>query len=56
MEGGKQERDLAQAYRNDAAKLDEWPRTKAMLIGLAESWERSALHEDVRVEQLRLRE
>jgi len=56
FEGGKQERLLAQQLREDAAKLDSWPRTRGVLIALAESWEHWAQREDTEAEQLRLRE
>jgi hypothetical protein len=56
FDGGQQERVLADQYRTEAAKMDAWPRTKKLLIGLAERWERMAQHEDDEVRQLRLRE
>jgi hypothetical protein len=56
FEGGKQERELAKQIRNNARKLDRWPRTKAILIAQAESLEREAQREDTEAEQLRLRE
>jgi hypothetical protein len=55
-EGGKQERELAKRIRDNARKLDRWPRTKAVLIAQAESLERQAEREDTEAEQLRLRE
>jgi hypothetical protein len=56
FEGGKQERDLAKQIRDNARKLDRWPKTKAVLIAQAESLEREAQREDTEAEQLRLRE
>ncbi len=56
FEGGKQERDLAQQLRRDAARMDNWPRTRGLLISLAESWESLATREDLEAEQLRMRE
>jgi hypothetical protein len=56
FEGGQQERSLAQQLRQDAAKIDRWPRTRSILISLAESWEHWARQEDIEAEQLRLRE
>jgi hypothetical protein len=56
LDGGKQEYALAADVREDASKVNAWPRTKLMLIGLAERWEHSAEHEDRRVDEMRLRE
>jgi hypothetical protein len=56
FDGGKQERELANQIRENARKLDRWPRTKAVLIAQAESLEREAQREDTAAEQLRLRE
>lgn len=56
FDGGKQERELATQIRNNARKLDRWPRIKAVLITQAESLEREAEREDTQAEQLRLRE
>ena len=56
LDGGKQERALAGSLREDASKVNAWPRTKLMLIGLAEHWEHSAEREDQHVEEMRLRE
>ena len=55
-DGGAQERAIAAGYRAEAARLDRWPRTRSLLIGLAETYERSAEMMDMRVAQLRLRE
>jgi hypothetical protein len=56
FDGGKQERALADSFREDASKVNAWPRTKLLLIGLAEHWKQSAEQEDRRVEEMRLRE
>ena len=56
FDGGKQERELANQIRENARKLDRWPRTRAVLIAQAESLEREAQREDTEAEQLRLRE
>jgi hypothetical protein len=56
FDGGKQERELANQIRENARKLDRWPRTKSILIAQAESLEREAQREDLEAEQLRLRE
>jgi hypothetical protein len=56
FDGGEQERSLAQQFRSDASKVARWPRTKAFLLGMAESYESSAKREDERAEQLRRRE
>lgn len=47
-DGGKQERELAERYKkmSDAVKV-KWPRTSAMLRGIAESYEYQAKYEDV---------
>ena len=56
FDGGDQERTIATQYRADAAKMDAWPRTRGLLISLAEDFEHSAKMMDTRVAQLRLRE
>ncbi len=47
-DGGKQERELAEKYKkmSDAVKA-KWPRTAAMLRGIAESYEYQAKHWDI---------
>ncbi len=45
-DGGQQERTLRDRYRTDAAKVDAWPRTKRVLLALAERWEAMAQFED----------
>jgi hypothetical protein len=56
FDGGKQERELASQIRENARKLDGWPRTKSVLVAQAESLEREAQRQDTEAEQLRLRE
>jgi hypothetical protein len=55
-DGGKQEWDLANARRDDAKALVDWPRTSHLLRLLAERWEESAKQEDIRVQQMEMRE
>ena len=55
-DGGKQEWDLANERRNDAKALAEWPRTSHMLQQLAEHWEENAKREDIRVQQMEMRD
>ena len=46
-DGGKQERDLAEQYRNRSAKTRlEFPRTSATLAKIADSYEWDAKHHD----------
>lgn len=48
-DGGEQERELAQRYREWAQQTaGRWPRTSRVLRGLAESYERDARREDLR--------
>lgn len=55
FEGGTQERQLAQKWRDMAEKLGfRWPRTRAMLERIASYWETDAKHEDDRAEKRRL--
>ena len=50
-EGGQQERDLADKYRRFATSAStKWPRTAAMLIRIAESYERDARRHDLDAE------
>jgi hypothetical protein len=49
-EGGVQERALADKYRALAEPLAKWPRTAAMLLDIANSYEAQARHEDEEVE------
>jgi protein-disulfide isomerase len=56
FEGGTQERALAQALREVASKVNTWPRARALLTSMAESWQKWAEMEDTEAQQLRLRE
>lgn len=50
-DGGQQERDLAQQYREWSGMVrSKWPRTSRILRDLADSYERDARHEDVRAD------
>jgi hypothetical protein len=50
-DGGRQERDLAQQYRDwSGAVRAKWPRTSRILRSLSDSYERDARREDVRAE------
>lgn len=56
FEGGKQERDLAEQYRQWASTVDSrWHRTLSLLREISDSWERYARQEDERAEQDRLK-
>jgi hypothetical protein len=50
MDGGRQEWDLARTYRDQAEAAVAWPRTRRVLIQLAESYERDARREDAEAE------
>lgn len=48
-DGGEQERELAQKYRNDAALVEpRWSRARALLGRLADEYEQEAVFEDAR--------
>jgi hypothetical protein len=50
-DGGRQEYALVEHYREQAKKVaDEWPRTAAMLLRLAATYERHARREDTSAE------
>ena len=52
-EGGDQEAGLAARYRAQAREMDaRWPRTAALLRGLAEKYEKEADQENAEAEQL----
>lgn len=52
IEGGQQERELAERYRRlSESMMDEWPRTSAILRRIAESYERDAQIWDIEAEQ-----
>jgi hypothetical protein len=55
LDGGNQERDLAAGLRKDAETVQRWPKTAAMLRGIADRWDSYAEHEDVDARQRRLR-
>lgn len=55
-DGGKQEWDLAKETRERAKTFAEWPRLSQFLRMLADHWEESAKHEDIRVQQLEMRD
>ena len=52
-DGGEQEHDLADKYRQDVDDATAWPRTRCLLRRLAECYERDAHREDDRAERLR---
>ena len=52
-EGGAQETGLAARYRDQAREMDaRWPRTAALLRGLAEKYEKEAERKNAEAEQL----
>jgi hypothetical protein len=56
FEGGKQEREIARKWKERAEKMGlSWPRTRALLERIADSWERQAEREDELAEKDRLR-
>lgn len=55
FEGGKQERDLAQQYREWAKANAAFPRTKAMLNAVAKRWDAYAKEADEQASRDRLR-
>ena len=55
-EGGEQERKLAAELRDAARKLAAWPRTQAVLLSMAASWEEEAKREDLEARQDELRD
>jgi len=55
FEGGKQEYDLAQKWREWQKNIDiKWLRTKKMLGRIADSWEKEAKREDIDAEKQKL--
>ncbi|MEH0986141.1 hypothetical protein [Micromonospora sp. CPCC 205556] len=52
-DGGDQEWQLAEDYRRQADEAAAWPRTRKLLISLAESYERDARGHDAEAERLR---
>ncbi|WP_426169666.1 hypothetical protein [Sandarakinorhabdus sp. DWP1-3-1] len=55
LDGGDQERNLAEQYRKDAAAIQKWPKSSAMLLAMAKRWDAYAEHEDIDARQRRLR-
>jgi len=56
FDGGKQEHALAQQWHEKAQQIGHrWPRTRAILDRIAESWEAHAKWEDVNAEKDRLK-
>jgi hypothetical protein len=56
FEGGKQERDLSEQWRQWSATVgSRWHRTFSLLREISDSWERYARQEDERAEQDRLK-
>ena len=49
-DGGEQERELAACYQRYADECRRWPRTSAVLRGMAESYLQDAAREDERAE------
>ena len=52
-DGGEQERNLVKNYREQARRFQQWPRTTAILRGLAESYEHEAGINDREAETVR---
>jgi alpha/beta superfamily hydrolase len=55
-DGGKQERGLANQYRNWADSARNWPRTNALLRQIADGWDRDAARADSEAELDQLRD
>lgn len=51
--GGEQERQLAESYREQSRRFQEWPRTAAMFSRLARGYEHEASHHDREAETVR---
>ena len=51
--GGEQERELAESYREQSRRYQEWPRTAAIFSGLARSYEHEASLHDRDAETIR---
>jgi hypothetical protein len=54
-EGGDQERQLAEQYRQWSESTHQFPRTSGVLNGIAESWYQHATEQDTRAEQGKLK-
>jgi hypothetical protein len=56
LDGGRQERDLEALWSERAREVgDQWPRTKALFLRIAEDWKHQAKWHDDRSEQMRMR-
>ena len=55
-EGGLKEHELAKRMREAAGKVDAWPRTKTLLLYIADDWEDLAKRADIRARQEEMRE
>ena len=55
FEGGKQERELAQRYRNWSQLAENFLRTSAMLKRIADEWDQQGNVEDTRAAQDKLK-
>ena len=55
-DGGRQERALAEQYRNWSETARRWPRTSALLRQIAEDWDRHAARADSEAELDQLRD
>jgi hypothetical protein len=51
-EGGRQERDLADKYRNYARTLAKWPRTARLMTHIAEGYESDGRRADLRAKTI----
>ncbi|MFC8011042.1 hypothetical protein [Streptomyces cinereoruber] len=51
LDGGAQESELAQSFREQAERARAWPRTRKLLKGIAESYEAEARREDQEAER-----
>ena len=52
-DGGEQEWELAESCRRRAKTSEEWPRTRKLLLRLADHYEREARSEDEEAERHR---
>lgn len=54
LEGGQQERNLAERWRGNAERVQRWPRTRLLFRRIADDYERQGQMHDLHVEQMRL--
>jgi hypothetical protein len=54
-QGGEEERQFAESYREQAKKISSWPRTASLLNSIAENWEQHGVHADIEARQRKLR-